>query len=208
MVSGTLIKQHVTGPAYVICLSQAGILIPWTNVCSVDFDGDWLFIVTLSSLEDPVLDVSIKTLVLSSEFLGLIVWFSPTSLGSILIMWCLVILYPWIHQCVFSKELFVVCDAFSYSFASWLHIKVIGICLSMWGLAILANNQPLPSNMGASVDLCASFWMLAQSSFGCCLLICSKLGHKIVLAVNIIISEFLYDGHSLPVFGLYCSTAV
>ena len=30
------------------------------------------FIVTLSSLEDPVLDVSIKTLLLSSEFLGLI----------------------------------------------------------------------------------------------------------------------------------------
>ena len=40
MVSGTLIKQHVTGPAYVMHLSQAGILIQWTNVCSVDFDGD------------------------------------------------------------------------------------------------------------------------------------------------------------------------
>ena len=59
----------------------------------------------LSSLEDSVLDVSIKTLLLSSEFLSLILWFNPTSQGSLLMMWCLVILYPWIHQCVFSMGL-------------------------------------------------------------------------------------------------------
>ena len=58
---GTLIhKQHVTGPAL--------IFIQRTNACfsSVlsDFNGDWLllWLVSLSNLEDQVLDVNIKEL--------------------------------------------------------------------------------------------------------------------------------------------------
>ena len=50
--------------------------------------------------------------------------------------------------------------------------------------------------------------VLDASSSGCFLCILSKLGHKIVLPVNVfIISQFLHHEHSLPVFSLSSSTA-
>ena len=41
--------------------------------------------------------------------------------------------------------------------------------------------------------------ILDASSLGCCLLIRNRLGHNIVLAVNVVImiSQFLHHGHSL-----------
>ena len=47
MVSGTLMKQHIAGHAYMLCASGRLVLIQWTNVSVVDLGADCLFIVTL-----------------------------------------------------------------------------------------------------------------------------------------------------------------
>ena len=66
MVSGTLMKQHIASHAYMLCASARLVLIQWTNVSFVDLGADCLFYCdSLSSLEDPVGDVTIKSLLLS-----------------------------------------------------------------------------------------------------------------------------------------------
>ena len=65
---------------------------------------------------------------------------------------------------------------------------------------------------------CLATWMLLwayghmildASSSGCCLLIRSKLGHNIVLAVNVVmISQFLHHRHSLLYWSVFVNGCV
>ena len=128
MVSGTLMKQHIASHAYMLCASARLVLIQWTDVSFVDLGADCLLLWLFEQSRDPVVDVTIKSLVLS-----LLLWFSPTSLDSLLIMWPLIIFYTWNHQYVFSMGPFVVCDAFSYSLCQLTSHKCYwDLSMSMW----------------------------------------------------------------------------
>ena len=66
MVPGTLIKQHIASHAYMLCASARLVLIQRTDVSFVNVGADCLFYCdSLSSLEDPVVDVTTKSLLLS-----------------------------------------------------------------------------------------------------------------------------------------------
>ena len=64
-----VIKQHKTTNAshvYMLCASARLVLIQWTNVSFVDLRADCPFYCdSLSSAEDPVVDVTTKSLLLS-----------------------------------------------------------------------------------------------------------------------------------------------
>ena len=96
---------------------------------------------------------------------------------------------------------------FQIHFASWLHINATGYGYEQVRSWYFDSSWVIALEPGC---FCGLMGIILDASFSeCCILILSKLGHKIVPVVNVfIISQFLHHGHCLPVFGLSSSTAV